>query len=998
VPHWGAILRTVAIPDVPPPLADALRDRYVLERELGRGGMATVYLARDLKHDRAVALKVLHPEVGAALGSERFLREIRLVARLQHPHILPVHDSGESAGRLWFTMPYVEGESLRSRLVREGELPIGDAVRLLRDVADALAYAHQHGLVHRDIKPDNVLISGHHAMVADFGVAKAVSEAGEVSSRTTAGMALGTPGYMSPEQATGDPHVDARTDIYALGVLAYEMLTGQPPFAGPTVQAIFTAQLSRPPIPVGSKRQSVSSALETLVMRCLENRPADRPQSAEEVVRELEAMPSSSSGSESVPTRSKATRRNRVLVGALIAVLALLGVAFALRGRRPHSAMALDPNLVAVFPFRVSGADPSLAYLREGMVELLAVKLTGDAGPRAVDPSAALGAWRKVARSGNDLERDSALAVAGKLGAGRVIEGSIVGSPVHLTLTASLLGASKPSARVSVEGPLDSLSFLVDRLTAGVLAGESVTGEQVGQLTTTSLPALRAYLKGQAAYRRGSYREAVQHFSQALQSDSTFALAALNMNSAAGWCCGKEQQDGIRLAWAWKQSLSPRDRALLLAAAGPRYPAPSAWRERLGTWEQAVNAAPDRPEAWYGMGDVLFHLGPVVAISSSWDRSAEAFRRAVRLDTTFAGPLEHLIEYAARTGDTAGVRHWFEQARSTDSTAEIFPYLRWRTALALGDSAELQKVRAGIGEMKEQSLESMLYTVQYDGLDMEDARRSVAVMQARASTRDERELALFHSWSAAMNGGRPKEGLAALEAQREVEVLSGSSLRQKILDAVFWGGDTTAALAAVRSLSQSAAKTLSRDREERGGQLQDLCFLEHWRLSRGDTTGFGRAIAALSSSDMARDTFSTFTMAQICAPALAAWESVVQRSSNADRTLAAFDSLALTAPPGWLDFQHGNLLLAQLYEARGDPARALIVIRRRHYFLGPPLYLSTYLREEGRLAASLNDRAGAIKAYQQYLALRSNPEPSVKAEVREVKRELAKLVGEPGTQ
>ena len=180
---------------IPAALADALRSRYLLERELGRGGMATVYLARDLKHDRSVALKVLHTDLAAALGSERFLLEIRQVARLQHPHILPVHDSGDSAGRLWFTMPYVEGESLRARLLHGGELPIGEAVRLLRDVVDALAYAHRHGLVHRDIKPDNVLISGQHAIVADFGVAKALSIAGDRSSQTSAGLSLGTPGY-----------------------------------------------------------------------------------------------------------------------------------------------------------------------------------------------------------------------------------------------------------------------------------------------------------------------------------------------------------------------------------------------------------------------------------------------------------------------------------------------------------------------------------------------------------------------------------------------------------------------------------------------------------------------------------------------------------------------------------------------------------------------------------------------------------------------------------
>ena len=271
-------------------LGKALPDRYQLERELGRGGMATVYLARDLKHDRMVAIKVLHPELAATLGPERFLREIKVVAGLQHPNILPVHDSGEAIGRLWFAMPYVEGESLRARLAREGELPVGEAVRLLRDVVDALACAHQHGVVHRDIKPDNVLLSGHHAIVADFGVAKALSAAADDSALTSAGMAIGTPAYMAPEQAAADPHADHRADIYAVGAMAYEMLTGQPPFTGPTPQAVLAAQLTDKPQSFAKARPSVPPALEALVLRCLEKRPADRWQSAEELLHRLETI------------------------------------------------------------------------------------------------------------------------------------------------------------------------------------------------------------------------------------------------------------------------------------------------------------------------------------------------------------------------------------------------------------------------------------------------------------------------------------------------------------------------------------------------------------------------------------------------------------------------------------------------------------------------------------------------------------------------------------
>src|SRR5215217_9388269 len=238
--------------------------------------MATVYLARDLRHERLVALKVLRPELAATLGPERFLREIKLAARLQHPHILPVHDSGEASGFLYYTMPYVEGESLRARLSRQGELPIHDAVKILLEVTDALAYAHERGVVHRDIKPDNVLLSGRHALVTDFGVAKAVSEATGRQALTTAGVALGTPAYMAPEQAAGEPHIDQRVDIYALGVLGYELVSGLPPFTGRTSQEVLAAHVTQPPAPLSHHRPACPAEFEAVIMKCLAKRPADR--------------------------------------------------------------------------------------------------------------------------------------------------------------------------------------------------------------------------------------------------------------------------------------------------------------------------------------------------------------------------------------------------------------------------------------------------------------------------------------------------------------------------------------------------------------------------------------------------------------------------------------------------------------------------------------------------------------------------------------------------
>ncbi len=291
-------------------LAAALRDRYRIERELGAGGMATVYLAHDLKHERDVAIKVLHPELAAALGGERFLSEIKTTAKLQHPHILPLLDSGEADGLLYYVMPYVTGETLRARLERERQLPIDDALRIAREVADALGSAHALGIVHRDIKPENILLQGGHALVADFGIALAVQQAGGAR-MTQTGLSLGTPQYMSPEQAMGEKAVDLRADIYALGAVAYEMLIGEAPFTGPTVQAIVSRVLTEEPRALAAQRKAVPPNVEDAVLRALEKLPADRFSSAAEFLAALDGATSSHGSA------ARAARASAAVDGAL---------------------------------------------------------------------------------------------------------------------------------------------------------------------------------------------------------------------------------------------------------------------------------------------------------------------------------------------------------------------------------------------------------------------------------------------------------------------------------------------------------------------------------------------------------------------------------------------------------------------------------------------------------------------------------------------------------
>jgi serine/threonine-protein kinase len=362
----------VTTSDALPRVAAALIERYRVDRELGAGGMATVYLAHDLRHDREVAIKVLHPELGAALGGERFLSEIKTTAKLQHPHILQLLDSGDADGLLYYVMPYVAGETLRARLERERQLPIDDALRIAREVADALGAAHALGVVHRDIKPENILLQGGHALVADFGIALAVQQAGGAR-MTQTGLSLGTPQYMSPEQAMGERQIDARADIYALGAVTYEMLTGEPPFTGNSVQAIISRVLTEEPRPLAPQRKSVPESVESAVLHALEKLPADRFGSAAEFVAALD---------HDVPTVRRAThaarstpKRRRAFAGAAVTLVAMLLAAGWLVGRRVHASAAsaawstsiLLPDSLPLEPlFSVSEGTPTIALAPDG--------------------------------------------------------------------------------------------------------------------------------------------------------------------------------------------------------------------------------------------------------------------------------------------------------------------------------------------------------------------------------------------------------------------------------------------------------------------------------------------------------------------------------------------------------------------------------------------------------------------------------------------------------
>ncbi len=631
-------------------LEAALSGRYRLERELGRGGMATVYLAQDLRHDRPVALKVLHPELAVSLGADRFLREIRLAARLQHPHILTVLDSGEipvpgAPSFLWFTMPFIRGESLRDRLKHEAQLPVEDALRITREAADALAYAHGEGVIHRDIKPENILLTGTHALVADFGIARALGDGEE--SLTQTGLSVGTPAYMSPEQAAGNRELDARTDIYSLAVVLYEMLAGETPFAAPTPQAMLARRFTETPRPVRQLRDAVPEPVEQALQQALARTPADRFASAAQFAAALDLprMTGGTVAAEAVsgPRPESRPARRPVPLAAVTLVLGLvigLGVLFA--WRRSHlPGEAGGSRVLAVLPFENLG-DSGDAYFATGVTDEVRGKLASLAGLEVIARS-----------SSNDYQHSEkgSEEIARELGADYLLTGTvrwekIPGGTSRVRVIPELVEVRPGRApRTRWQESYDAALTNVFEVQAGIAAkvasalgvalADSVRNALAAQ-PTASLAAYDAFLQGEAASQGltasdvPSLRRAVVFYHRAVGLDSAFVPAWARVSQAYSQIYSRSAPTSA-LA---QQALEAAERARALAPDRPEgYLALGEYyrgvlldyARALATFEAGLRLAPNHVDLLAGAGFVEQYLG-------RWESSQHRFRRAAGLD------------------------------------------------------------------------------------------------------------------------------------------------------------------------------------------------------------------------------------------------------------------------------------------------------------------------------------------------------------------------------
>jgi eukaryotic-like serine/threonine-protein kinase len=969
-------------------LRSALGDRYALEREVGAGGMATVYLARDLRHGRHVAIKVVRPELSGPEGIARFLREIELAARLQHPHILPVFDSGtiddaDGGETPYFVMPFVQGETLRARLGREQRLPVEDAIALATEVADALAYAHANGVVHRDVKPENILLSGGHAVVADFGVAKALETgqrpvsaepASDPSTLTQVGFAIGTPNYMAPEQATGRDSVDARADQYSLGCVLYEMLAGSPPFAGGSAQSVVARTLTAPRPHVGKVRQEVPDALEDVTIRAMAIDPADR-------YPDMAALAGALRQSREI---ARPHRKTVMLVIAAAAIAAGAAGAVAWLATRPRAlAVTEEAERIAVLPFNASG--PGVEVLGEGMVDLLTTNLQGVGGIEAVDPRQVLKRWGRERRdeAGGiqetlDLGRD--------LDAGSVVTGSAVSAGGHVRLAADLyaVASGERLGRAQVDGPADSILPLVDRLSVALLrdvwrSREPLPSLDLGSLTTDSIAALRAYLQGERYYRRFALDSALVQYTRAVEVDSAFALAHLRRALVFGWTGGYGSPASVEAAEAgfrYVERLPTPSRRLL---EGYRAFQEGAARA-VDSMRAYVNDYPADLEGWYFYGEALHHLVEVKPTSP--DTVLAAFDRVIAGDSTSTPAVIHPLEITMIYRDSIRFGRYLRVFARTAPRARVAAH-RVGGGLVWGPMPSTSDIRAASTTVHGLAF----YAVVAAYRDEAATSDSILELRRRLRTALPPSLALpkfepVERGFMLIGFGRVREARALVDTVAAIDPGAAAGLL---------GWPVALGLDSARPRGAKVDSLIAQDKAEaQSPQMAAYADAIRAIVNGRPEEGVKRATEGIQAPSATGDS----TRSRGLLRAVIGWARLVQGDS-ADGVADLRTGLSVTGGPqgGPAAFLRFQLALALSADPR---TRSEGISHLRYGFNGTGVHLLplTYLAL-GRTYEAAGKSDSAAIAYGRFLRLWDQADPELQGRVTEAREALARLTSEP---
>ena len=983
-------------------LQETLGDGYKLEREITGGGMSRLFLAADTSLDRQVVIKVLPPDFSSEVGAARFKREIDLTAHLQHPHILPVLAAGAKDGLMYYVMPFIAGESLRHKLDFEKILPVVEACRLLREVADALAYAHEQGVVHRDLKPENILLQGNHAILADFGIASALmaAQAGigehqvQAERLTGTGMSVGTPGYMAPEQLVGEREIDGRADIYSLGMVAYEMLSGTRPFAHLTGAALLIARLTEAPDALDVVRPEVPAELSETVMKALAKDPEDRFRWATEFHDAIEAStptrssrgitPRVSTPAATVSTLAPAAAPANLLsnprlrtwrwAGAATAVLIVAGASgWFVRAR--IAGPASTPNRVAIAPFATT--DPELREVwREGLVDVLSRNLDGMGPLHTVSPTIVLRRWPKDARADTAGARE----LGQSTGAQYVVYGNLDATGTDsVRLKVHVFDLQSGTLR-SVRERRDAakrMTVLTDSITVALLRELGQAG-RIGELRGTSLgastlEALKAFLQGEHFYRRSAWDTAFALYKQAIEIDTAFTLALRRAGQTRGWIKSASDslsRDYLLRAGALNTRLAPRDSLLTVAdslnAALWPLQDDTAYDSHLRRLFATLGTARDRyredPETWYALTDAHYHWdNPDARTRMADSQMLRGFQRAISLDSSFTPAYIHAVEFQASLNGADSALRYARAYLKLDPRDEEAP------GIAL--VAKLLEAK----QINSANLKRQLDTIPLHALEI------AWVMLRRWPDPGETAIQLARMIAGSRLPETASQGDSVLARLQLAAQLAWRGHGRQAAGVVGGGSRLFSDLARLGFIPPDSAARVFAGWLERGPS--PLKHALSWWATRGDTASIRLALERLNAhlGDKRSAPGSVLTAKYAIAAAIA-YQSLARRDTTA--ALALFLALPDSLCP---DCFNDRLVRARLQASRGQLREAFEALGERL----PTLLTSTeilFALERGRIAQRLGNTEAATKAYTRVAKAWLNADPELLPLVEEARR------------